>query len=165
YIEAVQPKVWSSAAREDFVGSVQRMRERVTEHIPPEDVPFQLKLGPGGLRDIEFTVQLLQLVHGLTDESLRTRGTLESLDALVEGGYIGRQEAAAFGQQYRVLRLMEHRLQLRELHRTHLFPADEHGQRVLARATALADGAEAMRNVWDDVRREVRELHVRLFYR
>ncbi len=89
YIDAVQPKVWSSAAREDFVGSVQRMRERVTEHIaPPEDVPYQLKLGgPGGLRDIEFTVQLLQLVHGLTDPDIRTRGgTLESLDALVAGG-------------------------------------------------------------------------------
>src|SRR5690606_31315296 len=60
YIAAVQPKVWSSAEREDFVESVQRMRERVTDHIPPEDVPYQLKLGPGGLRDIEFTVQLLQ---------------------------------------------------------------------------------------------------------
>jgi glutamate-ammonia-ligase adenylyltransferase len=56
YIAAVQPKVWSSAERADFVESVQGMRERVTENIPPDDVPYQLKLGPGGLRDIEFTV-------------------------------------------------------------------------------------------------------------
>ncbi|WP_309064349.1 bifunctional [glutamine synthetase] adenylyltransferase/[glutamine synthetase]-adenylyl-L-tyrosine phosphorylase [Microbacterium sp.] len=165
YIAAVQPKVWSSAAREDFVGSVQRMRERVTDHIPPEDVAYQLKLGPGGLRDIEFTVQLLQLVHGLSDPSLRTRGTLESLDALVEGGYIGRVESASFAEQYRILRLIEHRLQLRDLQRTHLVPRDDDGLRLLARATGLADSATGIREVWEGVRREVREQHVRLFYR
>ncbi|WP_309129814.1 bifunctional [glutamine synthetase] adenylyltransferase/[glutamine synthetase]-adenylyl-L-tyrosine phosphorylase [Microbacterium sp.] len=165
YIGAVQPKVWSSAAREDFVGSVQRMRERVTEHIPADEMSYQLKLGPGGLRDIEFTVQLLQLVHGLTDPSLRTRGTLESLDALADGGYIGRVEAATFADQYRVLRLLEHRLQLRDLQRTHLMPRDDEGLRTLARATGLADSAAGLRAVWDGVRREVRDLHVRLFYR
>ncbi|WP_295032408.1 bifunctional [glutamine synthetase] adenylyltransferase/[glutamine synthetase]-adenylyl-L-tyrosine phosphorylase [uncultured Microbacterium sp.] len=165
YLAAVQPKVWSSAAREDFVGSVQRMRERVTEHIAPEDVPYQLKLGPGGLRDIEFTVQLLQLVHGLTDPEIRTRGTLESLDALVLGGYIGRAEAALFGRDYRVLRLIEHRLQLREMQRTHLVPREEEALRVLGRATGLAETADGIRRVWEDVRREVRDLHTRLFYR
>ncbi|PKI93025.1 bifunctional glutamine-synthetase adenylyltransferase/deadenyltransferase [Actinomycetales bacterium SN12] len=165
YIAAVQPKVWTSAEREDFVESVQRMRERVTDHIPAEDVPYQIKLGPGGLRDIEFTVQLLQLVHGLSDEGIRTRGTLESLDALVEGGYIGRAEASAFGEQYRILRLLEHRLQLHDLTRTHLMPRDDEGMRRLARATALADSASGLQTIWDEVRRAVRDQHVRLFYR
>jgi len=165
YIAAVQPKIWSSAARQDFVESVQRMRERVMEYIDPEDVPYQLKLGAGGLRDIEFTVQLLQLVHGLTDETLRTRGTLESLDALVAGGYIGRADAATFADDYRVLRLMEHRLQLRELSRTHLMPRTPTGLRVLARATGLAESGGAVWSRWESVRREVREIHTRLFYR
>ncbi|MGN8025926.1 bifunctional [glutamine synthetase] adenylyltransferase/[glutamine synthetase]-adenylyl-L-tyrosine phosphorylase [Microbacterium sp. 22242] len=165
YVDAVQPKVWSSAAREDFVGSVQRMRERVTDHIDPDQVPYQLKLGPGGLRDIEFTVQLLQLVHGLTDPEIRSRGTIESLDALVAGGYIGRAEAALFAHDYRVLRLIEHRLQLREMQRTHLVPREPDALRVLARATGLAETAEGIRKVWEDVRREVRDLHTRLFYR
>lgn len=165
YIAAVQPKIWSSAAREDFVESVQRMRERVMEHIDAEDAPYQLKLGSGGLRDIEFTVQLLQLVHGLTDESLRTRGTLESLDALVAGGYIGRADAATFADDYRILRLMEHRLQLRELSRTHLLPRTPAGQRVLARSTGLAESGEGIWTRWESVRREVREIHTRLFYR
>ncbi|MFJ4045319.1 bifunctional [glutamine synthetase] adenylyltransferase/[glutamine synthetase]-adenylyl-L-tyrosine phosphorylase [Microbacterium sp. NPDC089987] len=165
YIAAVQPKVWTSAEREDFVESVQRMRERVTDHIPAEDMPYQIKLGPGGLRDIEFTVQLLQLVHGLSDEGIRTRGTLESLDALVEGGYIGRAEASAFGEQYRILRLLEHRLQLHDLTRTHLMPRDDEGMRRLARATALADSASGLQTIWDEVRRAVRDQHVRLFYR
>ncbi|MCC2029962.1 bifunctional [glutamine synthetase] adenylyltransferase/[glutamine synthetase]-adenylyl-L-tyrosine phosphorylase [Microbacterium sp. YMB-B2] len=165
YLEAVQPKIWSSAAREDFVDSVQRMRERVTEHVDPEDAPFQLKLGIGGLRDIEFTVQLLQLVHGLTDETIRTRGTLESLDALVAGGYIGRADAATFAADYRTLRLMEHRAQLKDLTRTHLMPRTPEGQRELARATGLADTAEGIWSVWEQARREVRDIHTRLFYR
>ncbi|WP_217184087.1 bifunctional [glutamine synthetase] adenylyltransferase/[glutamine synthetase]-adenylyl-L-tyrosine phosphorylase [Streptomyces sp. AC495_CC817] len=165
YIEAVQPKIWSSAARENFVDSVQRMRERVMEHIDPADVPYQLKLGAGGLRDIEFTVQLLQLVHGLTDARIRTRGTLESIDALVDGGYIGRAEAAAFAEDYRVLRVMEHRLQLADLSRTHLMPRTPAGLRVLARSSGLAESGEGVWSRWESVRREVREIHIRLFYR
>lgn len=165
YLDAVQPKVWTSAARENFVDSVQRMRERVTEHIPPGDVPYQIKLGPGGIRDIEFTVQLLQLVHGLTDDRIRRRGTLEALDALVEEGYIGRAEASAFSRDYRVLRLLEHRVQLRHLRRTHLMPARPEELRVLARASGLADTGDGVWQLWESVKREVRDIHVRLFYR
>jgi glutamate-ammonia-ligase adenylyltransferase len=165
YVRAMQPKVWTSAARENFVDNVQRMRERVTEHIPPDDVPYELKLGPGGLRDIEFTVQLLQLVHGLSDDGIRQRGTLDALDALVAEGYVGRGEGAVFARDYRVLRVLEHRLQLRGLSRTHLMPADLDGRRVLARASGLAETGEGVWEVWESVKREVRELHVRLFYR
>ncbi|GAB2837759.1 bifunctional [glutamine synthetase] adenylyltransferase/[glutamine synthetase]-adenylyl-L-tyrosine phosphorylase [Microbacterium insulae] len=165
YVAAVQPKVWTSAARENFVDSVQRMRERVTEHIPAGEVSFQIKLGPGGIRDIEFTVQLLQLVHGLSDDRIRQRGTLEALDALVAEGYIGRSEASAFSRDYRVLRLLEHRVQLRHLRRTHLMPARPEDLRVLARATGLSDSGPGVWELWESVKREVRDIHVRLFYR
>jgi glutamate-ammonia-ligase adenylyltransferase len=165
YIDAVQPKVWTSAARENFVDSVQRMRERVTENIPAGEVAHQIKLGPGGIRDIEFTVQLLQLVHGLADTGIRQRGTLEALDALVAEGYIGRADAAIFARDYRILRVLEHRVQLKGLHRTHLMPADPDGRRVLARASGLADSGDAVWTRWEGVKREVRDIHVRLFYR
>ena len=165
YVRAVQPKIWTSAARENFVDSVQRMRERVTEHIPSADVPYQLKLGPGGIRDIEFTVQLLQLVHGLSDDRIRQRGTLEALDALVEQGYIGRAEAATFSHDYRVLRLLEHRMQLQHLRRTHLMPSRPEDLRVLARASGIAESGEKVWQRWETVKREVRDIHVRLFYR
>ncbi len=165
YITALHDKVWTSAGRDDFVESVQRMRERVTEHINPDDVPYQLKLGPGGLRDIEFTVQLLQLVHGRTDPSVRTRGTLESLQALVDAGYIGRDDAAAFAQDYRMLRVLEHRMQLRGMTRTHLLPRDDDGVRILARSVGYADRAPEALQEWDRLRREVRNIHTRLFYR
>ena len=65
--QVVDPLVWASSEREGFVDSVQGMRRRVTENIPARELPRQLKLGPGGLRDVEFAVQLMQLVHGRTD--------------------------------------------------------------------------------------------------
>lgn len=165
YVRAVQPMVWSSSARENFVDSVQSMRERVTDNIPADEVARQVKLGPGGLRDIEFTVQLLQLVHGLSDDRIRQRGTLAALDALVAEGYIGRSDASAFARDYRVLRLLEHRLQLRALRRTHLMPVRPEELRVLARATRLADSGPAVQQLWEATKREVRDIHVRLFYR
>jgi len=165
YVDALSPQVWASSLRENFVESVQRMRERVTDNIPDDEVERQLKLGPGGLRDVEFTVQLLQLVHGVDDETIRVPGTLPALAALAAQGYIGRPEAAEFAQDYRVLRLMEHRLQLEGLRRTHLMPRDENDLRVLARATTLAPSAQALIERWSGVKRRVRGLHERLFYR
>ena len=165
YVDMVAPMIWSSAAREGFVDSVQRMRERVTAHIPADEVDIQLKLGPGGLRDVEFTIQLLQLVHGLADPSVRRRSTLEGLQVLAEGGYIGRVESAEFAADYRFLRLLEHRLQLDRLRRTHLMPREEPALRVLARATGLATTADGLLEAWQRVKLEVRTLHERLFYR
>ena len=165
YLEAISPYVWRSASDERFVESVQRMRERVTANIPGDEVDWQLKLGPGGLRDIEFTVQLLQLVHGHADETVRVAGTLPALAALATAGYIGRSEAAEFARDYRTLRLLEHRLQLAELRRTHLMPRDEHRLRSLARATGLAGSAADLMALWNDIKHRVRGLHERLFYR
>lgn len=165
YAAAVAPFVWRSSKRPGFVESVQRMRERVTDNIPGAEVDRQLKLGPGGLRDVEFTVQLLQLVHGQDDESVRGRSTLEAMEALTEAGYVGRPEAARFGPDYALLRVLEHRIQLRRLQRTHLMPVDEDELRVLARSSGLATGASALEARWRAVKLEVRGLHERLFYR
>ncbi|MCL2516449.1 MAG: bifunctional [glutamine synthetase] adenylyltransferase/[glutamine synthetase]-adenylyl-L-tyrosine phosphorylase [Microbacteriaceae bacterium] len=165
YVEALSPQVWKSAERDGFVEQVQRMRERVVEHIVADEVDWELKLGPGGLRDIEFTVQLLQLVHGHVDPAVRQSATLPALDALVAGGYVGREAGAEFAADYRRLRLMEHRVQLSRLRRTHLMPRDENAQRVLARATGLAGNARELIELWTGVKRRVRGLHERIFYR
>ena len=74
------------------------------------------------MRDVEFTVQMLQLVHGRSDEALRTSSTLESLQALAEGGYVSRKQAKKLSWDYRFERVMEHRQQMWALKRTHLFP-------------------------------------------
>lgn len=165
YVTALAPKVWASASRENFVESVQKMRERVTEFIPAGEIDSQIKLGPGGLRDIEFTVQLLQLVHGRTDESVRQRDTISAIAALSAGGFIGRTEANEFASAYKFLRLLEHRIQLAELRRTHLMPASETKRRSLARAINLKMTAAEMIEKWESVKVEVRTLHQKIFYR
>ncbi|MBP1241766.1 glutamate-ammonia-ligase adenylyltransferase [Frigoribacterium sp. PvP120] len=165
YVERIAPFVWSAASREAFVESVQRMRERVTDLIPADEVDRQLKLGPGGLRDVEFTIQLLQLVHGQADDGVRERSTLAALSALARRGYVGRAEAAQFDRDYRVLRLLEHRIQLSRLRRTHLMPTDDDDLRALARGTGLAGSARELVEAWQGVKRRVRTLHERLFYR
>jgi len=165
YVARVAPMVWSSASRENFVESVQQMRERVTANIPLDEVDVQLKLGPGGLRDVEFTIQLLQLVHGQSDHEVRQRATLDALAALAERGYIGRVEAAEFGRDYRFLRLLEHRIQLSRLRRTHLIPRDPDALRALARGSGLATTSDGLLESWQRVKQAVRTLHEKLFYR
>ncbi|MCX6478714.1 MAG: bifunctional [glutamine synthetase] adenylyltransferase/[glutamine synthetase]-adenylyl-L-tyrosine phosphorylase [Micrococcales bacterium] len=165
YIARIWPKVWESTVRENFVESVQKMRQRVTDHIPVSEVDAQIKLGPGGLRDIEFTVQLLQLVHGRSDQSIRVRDTLGALEALSNGSYIGRDDAERFSAHYRFLRLLEHRIQLSAMRRTHLMPTDEQARRSIARAVSLELTAEQLISRWEKVKLEVRDLHQQLFYR
>ncbi|HEY9354950.1 MAG TPA: bifunctional [glutamine synthetase] adenylyltransferase/[glutamine synthetase]-adenylyl-L-tyrosine phosphorylase [Arthrobacter sp.] len=170
YEKAIEPLIWNSAGRDGFVESVQAMRRRVTEHIPAAEEQRQIKLGRGGLRDVEFTVQLLQLVHGKSDESLRRKDTTSAIAALSAGGYIGRSDAAGFDHAYRYLRLLEHRIQLFQLRRTHLMPVSDAALRALAKAVLGPFSNErphpdALLSAWQKTKRSVRELHERIFYR
>lgn len=166
YVAALQPLVWQAADRENFVPDVQKMRRRVVETIPVAEVDRQLKLGPGGLRDVEFAVQLLQLVHGRSDTSLHSGTTLDALEALANGGYVGRADAAQLDEAYRFLRSMEHRIQLHRLRRTHLVPEDEADLRRLGRSLGLrTDPVTGLLRAWKRHATVVRRLHEKLFYR
>jgi [glutamine synthetase] adenylyltransferase / [glutamine synthetase]-adenylyl-L-tyrosine phosphorylase len=166
YIDAVDEMVWQAAERPNFVEDVQGMRRRVVEHIPDDRLHRQIKLGPGGLRDIEFAVQLLQLVHGRGDESLRSGTTLVALEALTRGGYVGREDGAALAAAYRFLRGLEHRLQLAHLRRTHVVPESPDDLRALGRSLGyLHDSEHKLTEAWKRHAREVRRLHEKLFYR
>ncbi|MEU6593027.1 bifunctional [glutamine synthetase] adenylyltransferase/[glutamine synthetase]-adenylyl-L-tyrosine phosphorylase [Streptomyces sp. NPDC046881] len=166
YVDALEPLVWKAAERENFVADVQKMRRRVVENIPAAEVERELKLGPGGLRDVEFAVQLLQLVHGRTDPSLRSGTTLDALQALAAGGYVGREDTARLDEAYRFLRSMEHRIQLYRLRRTHLVPEAEPDQRRLGRSLGLrTDPVAELNREWKRHTGVVRRLHEKLFYR
>ncbi|MFZ2510917.1 MAG: bifunctional [glutamine synthetase] adenylyltransferase/[glutamine synthetase]-adenylyl-L-tyrosine phosphorylase [Gordonia sp. (in: high G+C Gram-positive bacteria)] len=172
YLAATGPLVWSAAEREDFVVDVQAMRRRVESLVPDNEKERNVKLGRGGLRDVEFAVQLMQMVHGRADESLRVRSTLEAIDALTDGGYVGRTDGANFHASYEFLRILEHRLQLQRMARTHLLPdqSDEPAMRWLARAAHIraeggSDAAEVLRRDLRRQRTRVRQLHEKLFYR
>jgi len=171
YIEALMPMVWTACEREDFVVEVQAMRRRVEELVPAGVRARELKLGTGGLRDVEFAVQLLQLVHGRNDDSLHVASTVDALAALSAGGYVGRDDAANLTASYEFLRLLEHRLQLQRLKRTHMLPEsdDEEGMRWLARAAHMRpDGQhDALGVLRQELKRQsmrVSRLHAKLFY-
>ncbi|MGO1591822.1 bifunctional [glutamine synthetase] adenylyltransferase/[glutamine synthetase]-adenylyl-L-tyrosine phosphorylase [Ancrocorticia sp.] len=167
YISALWPEVWEAASREHFVEDSRAMRRRVEAHVPQREAGRQLKLGKGGLRDIEFTVQLLQLVHGRSDETLRTRSTIESIAALRDGGYIARKDADLLDHDYRLLRTLEHRIQLQRLRRSHLVPSGEAELRRVARSmncAGIASGPD-LDKAWQRTRSEVRRLHEAIYYR
>jgi glutamate-ammonia-ligase adenylyltransferase len=166
YVDAVSPFVWSAADGPDFVADVQRMRQRVEDHIPAREADRQLKLGRGGLRDVEFSVQLLQLVHGRSDVMLRSPSTLVALEAHSTWGYVGREDGATLGAAYRFLRTLEHRIQLHELRRSHIVPEDEADLRRIGRSLGLrTDPVAELTAEWRRHAREVRRIHEKLFYR
>ncbi len=171
YIDALMPMVWTACEREDFVPEVQAMRRRVEQLVPAGVRAREIKLGTGGLRDVEFAVQLLQLVHGRNDESLHVASTVDALAALGAGGYVGRDDAANMTASYEFLRLLEHRLQLQRLKRTHMLPetGDDEAMRWLARAAHVRpDGRhDALGVLREELRRQslrVSRLHAKLFY-
>ncbi|WP_369133108.1 bifunctional [glutamine synthetase] adenylyltransferase/[glutamine synthetase]-adenylyl-L-tyrosine phosphorylase [Modestobacter sp. I12A-02662] len=170
YVDALWPMVWKAGDRPGFVGEIQAMRRRVEKHIPAAQADRELKLGRGGLRDVEFSVQLLQLVHGRADVSLRVGGTIPALTVLGAGGYIGRDDVATLIAAYRFLRTVEHRIQLLRLRRTHLIPVADDQLRWLARSLgykpdARGDSVEVLRAELALHTRVVRRLHEKLFYR
>lgn len=166
YVEHLNPMVWQASRRDNFVEDAQAMRRRVENHVKPAEAERQIKLGKGGLRDVEFTVQLLQLVHARMDTSIRSANTLTGLASLASAGYVGREHAADLAICYRFLRSLEHRIQLRNLQRTHLMPSSDAELEVMARALGMKrNAAETLLDRWRTTKREVRSLHEALFYR
>lgn len=166
FVAETRPLVWAASRRPDFVPEVQAMRRRVEANIPAKHADRELKLGVGGIRDIEFSVQMLQMVHGASDITVRAPDTLTALEQLATWGYVGREDAAALATAYTFQRTLEHRLQLRSLRRTHMLPDDPDELRWLGRAIGLEhDPAAELLARWRLVSRDVRRLHEKLFYR
>jgi hypothetical protein len=125
-VELTRPFVWPDSLDPDAVREIRSMKERaeaVTNNKGLAD--RELKRGRGGIRDIEFAVQLLQLVHGRHDASVRSATTLDALASLATGGYVNVDDAVQLDAAYRFLRTVEHRLQLYDEQQTHTLPSDD----------------------------------------
>lgn len=166
YLAEITPFVWQAASKENFVDDVQKMRKKVEENIDNRIGERELKLAPGGLRDVEFAVQLLQLVHGRSDLMVRSPNTLQALDQLATWGYIGRDDAATFSTAYTFLRTLEHRIQLQKLSRTHVLPEADSELRKLGRSLGfMSESSTDLEKQWRKHQLEVRRIHEKLFYR
>ena len=143
------PPELASAAIDD----VRRTKVRLEEYIRQRGKEFiEVKRGRGGIRDVEFAVQLLQIVHGRRDPRLRTPNTLAALRALAVEGYVADADAEALADAYRFLRMVEHRLQIVRDLQTHDLPPDRHARTTLARSLGLADADELAARVRGDDR-------------
>ena len=132
--DAAAEALWTRAFGTEDLHEIRRLKARAEEELRHRGVAErEVKRGPGGIRDIEFSVQLLQLVHGGSDPALRVRSTIAAMERLVDGGYVDPDEAATLERAYRFLRTVEHRLQLVNEQQTHLVPDDRAARRRLAR--------------------------------
>jgi glutamate-ammonia-ligase adenylyltransferase len=170
FAELVEPFVWPDVLDPDAVRSVRAMKARSEGEMSRRGLADrEVKRGRGGIRDIEFAVQLLQLVHGRHDASVRSPTTLDALAQLAAGGYIEREDATQLGDAYRFLRTVEHRLQLQDEQQTHTLPADVGARTRLARVLGYRDrGGTAALDFFEAEYRagqnRVRSIYERLFF-
>ncbi len=170
FVDETRRFVWPDVLDPDTVRATREMKVRSEAEQRRRGVAArELKRGPGGIRDVEFAVQLLQLVHGRHDATLRSPTTLDALDALSTGGYVEADDAALLARSYTFLREVEHRLQLRDEAQTHTVPADARSRSALARVLGYRDHPEvtALDAFDEDLRTHqtgVRAVHERLFF-
>ncbi len=165
FVEGVTPFVYPAELPPHAIQEVRRTKVRLEEYIRQRGKELtEVKRGRGGIRDVEFAVQLLQIVHGRRDPRLRDPNTLRALATLAEEGYVAEGDADALAEAYRFLRRLEHRLQIVRDIQTHDLPADPRARRTIARSLGLRDEGELARE-YERTTGLVRGIHERLFYR
>ncbi|HEX5184698.1 MAG TPA: glutamine-synthetase adenylyltransferase, partial [Allosphingosinicella sp.] len=143
FLDAVHPFVWRRSLDFGAIGEVQAITRRIRDHYARGQAlgpGFDLKRGRGGIREVEFYAQIHQLIHGGREPALRAAATLDALDALAEAGHIPTDAARDLGDAYRLLRTIEHRLQMVDDRQTHAIPADMAAIDNVARLHGLASG-------------------------
>ncbi|HVF65644.1 MAG TPA: bifunctional [glutamate--ammonia ligase]-adenylyl-L-tyrosine phosphorylase/[glutamate--ammonia-ligase] adenylyltransferase [Casimicrobiaceae bacterium] len=152
----VTPFVFRKYLDYDAYDGLRDVHRQIREQGVRRDYRDDIKLGHGGIREIEFTVQALQIVRGGREPTLRVRGTLPAIDALVARRLLPSQAAASLRDAYTFLRRLEHRLQYRDDQQTHALPADASERELLAQSLALtpAEFERKLTQVRDTVREQ-----------
>ncbi len=163
--------VWGQPFDTDALRQVRELKERAEQQVRDRGIgDREIKRAPGGIRDVEFSVQLLQLVHGQADPQLRGPATLPMLEALAAGGYVDPEDATTLSTAYEKLRRIEHALQLVEEQQTHTVPVEREARRHVARVlgyrgSPAAGPTEAFDRDLAALRSSVRAAHQRVWFR
>ena len=154
--------IWDRGLEPESLRSIRRIKQEVEDSASPQDI----KRYRGGIRDVEFSVQLLQLVHGRHDPNIRQPATLSALNALADGGYIEQSDQELLATGYRFLRNLEHRIQLWDLRQSHEIPSAAADRERIGRALGMGpDPGEMLMSGISEVRATVRDAHERLYFR
>jgi [glutamine synthetase] adenylyltransferase / [glutamine synthetase]-adenylyl-L-tyrosine phosphorylase len=171
FTDTAQRWLWSHPFSADDLRSLRAMKHRAEDLVSRRGLDErEIKTGPGGIRDIEFTVQLLQLVHGHADPDLRSPNTLAALEEMAQAGYVDPEDAAQLVDAHRFLRTVEHRLQLVDEQQVHTIPSDADALEHLARVLGYRDARDgsASERFSRELRRQqlaVRAIHERIYFR
>jgi glutamate-ammonia-ligase adenylyltransferase len=144
FLAAIRPFVWRRAMDFTAVRDIEAMSLSIRDHFEGGQAlgpNFDLKRGRGGIREVEFYAQIHQLIWGGRDASLRAPATMDALAALAGAGRIDAGAAAQLAGNYRFLRMLEHRLQMRHDAQTHAIPRLKADRDAVARLAGWADGA------------------------
>lgn len=164
-IDELADVVYADRLEPSAIEDVRNMKVRIEEYVRARGKEaVEVKRGRGGIRDVEFAVQLLQIVHGRRDPALRDPNTLRALGELSREGYVSVADAESLSASYRFLRTVEHRLQLARDLQAHELPEEPAALTRLARSMGLA-GREALLLAYREHAGVVRGIHEKLFYR
>ncbi len=171
FFHTAQRWLWNRPFSADDLRSVREMKRRAEAEVNRRGLgDRELKRGPGGIRDIEFTAQILQLVHGHADAGLRSANTLATLHEMSVAGYVDPDDASALTGAYRYLRTVEHRVQLLDEQQVHTVPDNPADREWLSRVLGYRDTARAgaTEQFEQELRRHqlaVRAIHERIYFR
>jgi len=147
FLSAIEPFVWRRSLDFGVIDEVRQISARIRDHFAQSSrfgPGFDLKRGRGGIREVEFFVQIQQMIHGGRDPSVRVPATLDAIAALVAAGRLEDAPANELGDTYRLLRTVEHRVQMVDDAQTHILPAQPEALDNVARLHGLPAGADLL---------------------
>jgi [glutamine synthetase] adenylyltransferase / [glutamine synthetase]-adenylyl-L-tyrosine phosphorylase len=158
----LQPFIFPKTVSDELLTEIAELKVRIERDLlTPEELHRNVKLGVGGIREIEFTVQTLQVLHGSRHAFLQERNTLEALSALAELEIMPAAEVEKLREAYIFLRAVEHRLQIVREQQTHTLPAKSEARFHLAKSLRF-DSVEAFDQRYGEETATVREIFHRL---
>ncbi len=152
FLRSIEPFVYRGSLDYTSLEDIRQMKTRIQREARwRSQERIDVKMGQGGIRELEFLVQTLQIIHGGKRSELRVRDTLGGLEALVKGGILSQEEGVSLSEAYRFLRQLEHRIQMVQLRQTHSLPSNEMELRRLAILMGYGDG-KGVAGLVDDLR-------------
>ena len=145
FLEAIRPFVWRRSLDFGVIDEVRQISARIRDHFAQGALigpGFDLKRGRGGIREVEFFVQIQQMIHGGRDSSVRAPATLDAISVLTRAGHLGEATGRELEETYRLLRTIEHRVQMVEDAQTHVLPAEPLALDNVAQLHGLKDGKQ-----------------------
>ncbi|MFQ5926396.1 MAG: hypothetical protein ACE5MH_03075 [Terriglobia bacterium] len=166
FLQAVEPFLYQGDIHFAAIQSVHEARAQIDRKLTARRAPLNVKLSPGGIRDIEFLVQCLQRLYGQRDPWVRSGGTLMALQKLHDKGYLAPRDHFRLAAAYQFLRRLEHRLQLENGQQTHTLPESGEALALLARRVGIKafgrETVEMLRKELDAHMYSVREIYARM---